>query len=139
MKISRRHLSLLLPALAAMCAKAQRTSLPSKVYQYGELEVRTRTNNPNKSRRVFDGPTHTGFNVEMHETTLGPGLRPHDPHRHVNEELFILREGTLEMMIEGKTTRMTQPGSVVFVASMDEHGVKNVGTTPAQYFVIAIG
>jgi hypothetical protein len=28
---------------------------------------------------------------------------------------------------------------VAFVRSNDEHGVKNVGTTPANYFVVEIG
>jgi len=31
------------------------------------------------------------------------------------------------------------PGSVALAANNDLHGVKNVGTEPAQYFVIAIG
>jgi mannose-6-phosphate isomerase-like protein (cupin superfamily) len=31
------------------------------------------------------------------------------------------------------------PGSVVFVASNEEHGIRNAGSTPAQYFVIALG
>ena len=139
MKISRRHLSFLLPALTAASAKAQRSRMPSKVFQYSELNVRTRENNPNTSRSYFDGPTHTGFNIELHETTLMPGLRPHAPHHHVREELFILREGTVEMMIEGNTAVVSEPGSVAFIASNEEHGVMNVGKTPAKYFVMAIG
>ena len=31
------------------------------------------------------------------------------------------------------------PGAVGFVGSNAEHGIQNVGTTPAQYFVVALG
>jgi quercetin dioxygenase-like cupin family protein len=31
------------------------------------------------------------------------------------------------------------PGSVIYAASNELHGWKNVGTTKAQYFVIAMG
>jgi len=44
----------------------------------------------------------------------------------------------LEVMISGKKTTVG-PGAVVYVASNEEHGWKNVGTTAVQYFVIALG
>ncbi len=138
MTISRRELSFLLPALAAAAVPAEGAALPSKVYGYSGLEVRTDANNDNKQRPVFEGATHTGFMVEMHETELAPGMMPHSSHHHVHEEMLILREGTVEVTIEGKTTRL-EPGSVAFVASNEEHGWRNVGNTPARYFVIALG
>jgi quercetin dioxygenase-like cupin family protein len=138
MKISRRELSALLPALAAAAVPARAAALPSKVYGYADLEVRTNPNNKNKQRSVFEGATHTGFMVEMHETELAPGMMPHASHHHDHEELLILREGTVEVNIEGKTTRL-ESGSVAFVASNEEHGWRNVGNGPAKYFVIALG
>jgi len=44
----------------------------------------------------------------------------------------------VELAVSGKTYRLG-PGSVGFVSSNDEHGIKNVGATPATYFVVAIG
>jgi len=137
MTISRRELSFLLPALAAAAAPAQGAVLPSKVYRYADLEVRANANK-NKQRPVFEGATHTGFVVEMHETELAPGMMPHSSHHHVHEEMLILREGTVEVTIEGKTTQL-EPGSVAFVASNEEHGWRNVGTGPARYFILALG
>jgi quercetin dioxygenase-like cupin family protein len=137
MTISRRELRFLLPALAAAAAPAQAAALPSKVYGYADLEVRTNANN-NKQRPVLDGPTHTGFMVEMHETELAPGMMPHSSHHHVHEEMLILREGTVEVTIEGKTTRL-EPGSVAYVASNEEHGWRNVGQGPARYFILTFG
>jgi quercetin dioxygenase-like cupin family protein len=138
MKISRRELSFLVPALAAVGARGEGTTLPSKVYQYADLEVRTNATNHNKQRPVFEGSTHTGFIVEMHETELAPGTMPHASHHHVHEEMLILREGTVEVTIEGKTSR-AEPGAVVYVASNEEHGWRNVGTGPARYFIVALG
>jgi quercetin dioxygenase-like cupin family protein len=138
MKISRRELSWLLPALAASGLPARAAKLPSKVYRYSDLEVRTNAENQNKQRSIFDGATHTGFSVEMHETELAPGMMPHASHHHLHEELLVLREGTVEVTIEGKTSRL-EPGSVAYVASNEEHGWRNVGTGPARYFIFALG
>jgi len=55
----------------------------------------------------------------------------------VNEEMFFLRDGTIEITVEGKTCRLT-PGSVAFIASNELHGAKNVGDVPAQYFVLEL-
>lgn len=143
---SRRDLSLLLPALAAGMAseaaaqqtepKAPPQKLPSKVYVFEELHAKQ--NGENVSRAVLNGATHTEYPVEMHITELGPGQQPHPPHRHAHEELLMLQTGQLEVTMDGETRQLT-PGSVVWVASNDLHGWKNPGTTPARYFVVALG
>jgi quercetin dioxygenase-like cupin family protein len=85
-------------------------------------------------RDVFDGPTATLENFESHITTLNPGESPHAPHRHPDEELIIVKTGTLDVTINGVTKRGGE-GSIFFYGSNDLHGMKNVGTTPATYFV----
>lgn len=85
-------------------------------------------------RELLNGPTTTLINLEGHVTTVKPGLAPHAPHRHPDDEFILLREGTLEVTVEGKSTQAT-PGSVIFLSSNDLHGLRNVGTTPATYFV----
>jgi mannose-6-phosphate isomerase-like protein (cupin superfamily) len=80
-------------------------------------------------------PTATLDQLEMHVGKLNPGLASHPPHRHVNEELIILREGECETLSDGKWVKVT-PGSVVFNASMSLHGFRNVGSTEAVYHVI---
>lgn len=134
---SRRDLALLLPALAVPAAQAAPgAALPSKAYRFEDLPVRK--NGQNESRAILTGQTHKGFPIESHETSLAPGLMPHPPHRHLHEEMFLVREGTVEVTVNGKTTRLG-PGSAAFMGSNDEHGIKNVGDTYAQYFVIALG
>jgi quercetin dioxygenase-like cupin family protein len=86
-------------------------------------------------RSLYKGPTAALDQLEMHVSTLNPGLESHPPHRHVNEELIILREGECETLSNGKWIKVG-PGSVVFNASNSLHGFRNVGPTPAVYHVI---
>jgi len=120
----------------ARALPAAGTPLVSQTYRFEDLPVRT--SGANRYRAVLDGLTHEGWAVELHETQLAPGSQPHPPHRHVHEEVFLLREGTVEVTISGRSTRLG-PGSVAFVASNEEHGIRNAGTSPAEYFVIALG
>lgn len=136
MEFSRRDLPILFSAFAAAKASAQTAKLPSKMYNYDQLPVRQ--SGQNRSRAILNGATHTDFPIEMHETELAPGLAPHPPHHHVHEEMIMIREGTVEVTIAGRSERLG-PGSVAFVASNEEHGWKNVGEGRARYFVVALG
>jgi quercetin dioxygenase-like cupin family protein len=86
-------------------------------------------------RQFFRSPTITLDELECHVTTLNPGLQSHPPHKHPNEELVIIREGTVEVLSNGEWKKVG-PGSVVFNASNQLHALKNIGTTPAVYHVI---
>ena len=79
--------------------------------------------------------TATLEELEIHATTLNPGQIPHPPHRHPNEELVVLEQGTLETLTNGQWRRVG-PGSVIFNASNQLHGLRNVGAKPAIYHVI---
>jgi quercetin dioxygenase-like cupin family protein len=140
MKLSRRDLSALLPALAAaqsaIAQTKEKPTLASKAYRFEDLPEKV--NGQNRSRDVFNGKNHSGFPVDIHITELGPGQMPHAAHHHVHEEIVMLQTGLLDVTIEGKLTRVT-PGSVVYVNSNEEHGWKNPGPERAQYFVMAIG
>jgi quercetin dioxygenase-like cupin family protein len=86
-------------------------------------------------RSLVRGPTRTLDELEMHITTLNPNTTSHPPHTHPNEEIVIVREGTLQAHVNGKEV-VVGPGGILFYASMQPHGVKNIGDTPATYFVI---
>jgi quercetin dioxygenase-like cupin family protein len=140
MTISRRDLAFLLPALSAAGAQAQTgataTKLPSKAFRFEDLPVKQ--NGQNASRAIMNGLTHSGFAIEVHETDLAPGEAPHAPHHHVHEEMVIVVEGTVEFTVNGVTSRLG-PGSVMYAASNDEHGQRNVGDTRARYVVVTLG
>jgi quercetin dioxygenase-like cupin family protein len=86
-------------------------------------------------RHVVQRPTATLDELEIHITTLKPGETPHPPHQHVAEELLIIKEGTVESLVNGQLQRVG-PGSVIFQASNQMHSIRNVGETPATYHVI---
>ena len=138
MEYSRRDLALLplLAAASASTASAAGTPLPSKTYLFEDLPVKT--NGQNRSRAVLDGETHSGFAIDMHMTELGPGEAPHPAHHHAHEEMVMIHEGTLEVTISGRGVKLG-PGSTAYVASNEEHGWRNAGTTRALYFVLALG
>lgn len=135
MNYTRRDLAILLPALAG-AAIAETTKLPSHSYRFEDLTVKA--SGGNRAWAVFDGLTHSGFHIDMHETELGAGKAPHPPHHHEHEEMIMVREGQIEVTISGKITKLG-PGSVAYVASNEEHGWRNTGTAPASYFVLALG
>ena len=133
MPISRRHLGLLLPALAA--AQQTRTKLPSKVYHHGAIPYTGDATK--KARRFFYGVNRGDFNLEMHETILGPGVQTHPPHQHIHEEIMVVVEGTVEIFIDGKT-EVAEAGSVVYYASNQMHNATNVGKVPSRYYIIEL-
>jgi quercetin dioxygenase-like cupin family protein len=140
MTITRREMCFLLPGLfpaAALDAfPAEDNSMPSGFYAFDKLPVQTLDHA--EMRRVLKGKLATGEALEVHETTLPAGGAPHAPHHHLHSEMWLIREGTVELTVNGGTHRLG-PGGVGFVHSNDEHGIKNVGDTAATYFVVAIG
>lgn len=84
---------------------------------------------------VFDGPTPTLDKFHAHVTTLNPGENTGALHRHPQEELVIIKEGTVEVNIDGKKTTATT-GSMIFFAANENENMVNVGKTPATYYVI---
>ncbi len=126
----------LLAALPAVWLAGEKSVLPSAAYRFEDLPVRK--SGDNSFRPLLEGVTASGCRLEVHESDLAPGGTPHPPHHHVHEEMFLVREGTLEVTINGRSAELG-PGSVAFVASNDEHGIRNTTATHAQYFVLAIG
>ena len=119
--------------LAMVAHRNQQPEMSSAVFDYTTIPVKqTKTG---ESRQFFQAPTPTLDELELHVTTLNPGESPHAPHQHPDEELVIIREGTVESTVNGIVKRIGS-GSVIFQASNQLHSLKNVGTTKAVYHVI---
>ena len=149
MLMDRRNLMSLLPAAiaqSALLAAISETSsaqtvtdsgaLPSAVYSFESLPVHRF--DTGETRPILKGKLVTGESIEVHETTLFAGGAPHPPHHHVQTEMWMIREGTVEITIAGKVHRMG-PGALGFVRSNEEHGITNPGDKTASYFVVAVG
>ena len=114
-------------------ARTDNSVMGSSVFDWSSIEAK-----PGKTgsvRKFFQAPTATLDELECHVTTLNPGEMPHAAHKHPDEELIIIKEGTVEATLEGQTRRVEQ-GSIIFQASNQMHSLKNVGKTPATYYVI---
>jgi quercetin dioxygenase-like cupin family protein len=130
----------IIASMAALCgcaagAIAQTTParLGPAVFDWAKMDVKA--TDVGALRSLVRQPTATLDELEMHVTTLNPGLASHPPHTHPNEELVIVREGTVEVL-NGGTWKRLGPGSVIFNASNSSHALRNVGETPATYHVI---
>ncbi|HVM62596.1 MAG TPA: cupin domain-containing protein [Verrucomicrobiae bacterium] len=86
-------------------------------------------------RDVFKGRTPMLEELDCHVTTLNAGEAPHGAKPHDGEELIIIKEGTVEA-VQGDKTNQLSAGSVLFELPNEAQGMKNVGTTPASYYVI---
>jgi len=123
-----------LVATAVVYAFADSTGvLGSRVFHWDAAPVKQ--TDVGSVRSFVDAPTATLQQLEIHVTTLDPGKTSHPPHKHPNEELIVIRQGTVETLANGRWER-AGPGSVIFNASNQLHGLKNVGTEPAVYTVI---
>lgn len=122
-------------ATLACVAMAQQptTNLESTAWKWQDIAARD--TDVGQYRHVVRQPTRTLVELEMHITTLKPHTASHPPHTHPNEELVIVKEGTLRAHVNGQEIEVG-PGSVLFFASMQPHAVQNIGDTPATYHVI---
>jgi len=98
-------------------------------------EIQAKVPAGGRASQVFRDPTATLDELELHVTFLPAGQSSHPPHSHPNEEIIIIREGTVEALVGGQT-RQLGPGAVIFQASNQPHAIKNVGKTTAVYHVI---
>ena len=70
----------------------------------------------------------------MHVTSLNEGNKSHDPHTHFDEEIIVVLTGEVEEMINGANYQAA--GSVIFLSSMDPHGIRNAGKGRCEYYAI---
>jgi len=136
--ITRRDIAVALSAVAFTLGGVALASARAEVMGSTIFDWNAMTPQPNKTgavRKVVQAPTATLDELEIHITTLNPGETPHPPHKHPDEELVIVKEGTVESLVNGQTRRVG-PGSIIFQASNQMHSIRNVGDIPAVYHVI---
>lgn len=108
-------------------------SNPIEPFSYQAMEYKV--NAKGGRRSIRRAPSSTLKELEMHITTLNEGEKSHDPHTHLDEEIILILEGEVEEMINGTPYRLG-PGSLIFLASMDPHGIRNSGKGTCEYYAI---
>ena len=118
-----------LPALAALGAKA--ASLPNATI--GESRAKLVREPFGDLRIYFEGSTDQLKSMTAGSLRLKPGMTPHPPHEHPEEEFMVVTEGTGEISLEGKITKVA-PGAMMYCAANRLHGIVNTGTTPLLFY-----
>lgn len=81
----------------------------------------------------FDGPTGQIGSMTAGSLRLKPGMSPHPPHTHPEEEFMVITEGMGEILVEGKTTKVA-PGTMMYCAGGKLHGITNTGSEPLLFY-----
>ncbi len=81
----------------------------------------------------FDGPTDQLKSMTAGSLRLKPGMSPHPPHQHPEEEILVITEGTGDVVVLGKVTKVG-PGSMMYCAGNKLHGITNTGKTPLLFY-----
>jgi mannose-6-phosphate isomerase-like protein (cupin superfamily) len=84
-------------------------------------------------RVYFDGPTDQLKAMTAGSLRLNPGMQPHPPHQHPEEEMMVISEGTGEIVVNGRKSRVG-PGSMMYCAAGKLHGIVNTGKVPLLFY-----
>jgi mannose-6-phosphate isomerase-like protein (cupin superfamily) len=113
----------------------------ARAIPFDSMPVRTNAGG-GETRTIAHGTLATGETVNLHQSMQAVGQAPPALHVIQHSEFVCIREGEVEFQheLDGELkTERVGPGGVLYVAFGTRHAVKNVGTVPARYFVIAIG
>jgi mannose-6-phosphate isomerase-like protein (cupin superfamily) len=115
-----------MPAFAAIGDKLGNETLGGAAAQlikhdFGDLRI------------YFDGATDQIRFMTAGSLMLKRGKTPHPPHEHPEEEFMVVTEGTGEIFVDGKTTKVGL-GSMMYCAARKFHGIVNTGKTPLLFY-----
>jgi len=83
----------------------------------------------------LNGDTPASSKFVTGRLVLNPKETPHPPHTHAEEEIMVIEQGTGDIDVDGKITKVG-PGSVMYTAPNVSHGIVNTGDTPIVFYFI---
>jgi quercetin dioxygenase-like cupin family protein len=81
----------------------------------------------------FNGPTDQLKAMTAGNLLLDPGMSPHPPHQHPEEEFMLITQGTGELLVDGATYQVG-PGSMMYCAGNRIHGITNTGSEKMLFY-----
>jgi quercetin dioxygenase-like cupin family protein len=146
--MNRRIFAALLPALAAsLPSLAEAQTQTASATSSGENPIETGiypgfTPPEHFSGRVghsfFHGMLPTGIGCEAHVSYLAPGAQHEPEEKHKHSEIWLVREGKVELHLNG-VSHFLAPGDVGIAVAGTLHWVRNAGDGVASYFVVEVG
>lgn len=120
-----------LAALPTLGFAASGKGLPNVVIDEAKAKL---TREPFGDLRIyFEGATDQIRSVTAGSLRLKPGMTPHPPHTHPEEEFMVITEGSGEIFLDGKTVKVGV-GSMMYCAANKSHGIVNTGKTPLLFY-----
>jgi len=107
-------------------------ALSSTIFEWDKMPVKKTATG--ERREIAEGSTPSLAQFRSHVTTLNPGTPWGSLDKHTDEEVVIIKEGTLEFEINGHLQK-AGPNAVILLVAGEVHRMRNAGTTPATYFV----
>ncbi len=88
---------------------------------------------------VFRGPTPNVADLSCHVSVLDPGVTPHPPHDHLEEELLVVLDGEAELVLDGEgagRSRVARAGTVAYYPVHQRHTIRGAGPRPVTYLML---
>jgi quercetin dioxygenase-like cupin family protein len=128
---NRRDLLKLAAAPAFLTWAAEAANLPSSVVEKPGATVK---HDPfGETRIYFEGSTDQLKSMTAGSLLLKPGMEPHPPHQHPEEEFMTIAEGQAEIIVDGKRS-LVGPGGFMYCAGNQIHGIHNPGPKPMLFY-----
>lgn len=119
------------PPFTPLRLDPSQSRLASTICKLDQLPVEKR---PTGERRALPtGPTPTLAEFRGHVTTLNPGTPWGKLDKHTDDEVSVIKEGTLDYEINDRVFTVG-PGSIVFLAAGETHRVRNTSNTPVTFY-----
>ncbi|HVT90409.1 MAG TPA: cupin domain-containing protein [Tepidisphaeraceae bacterium] len=125
--------ALIAGGVVTMAQSVKKTTMTSTAIEWNSIEAKTNANG--SSKKFFEGPTPTLDMLECHASTLKPGAANHEILKRANDEVIIVKEGTLEAYVGDKWVKLG-PGSVIFNAANVDQSMRNTSDAAATYHVV---
>ncbi len=106
-----------------------------------EMPLRASAGRQFQSFPVLHGSTEMVADFECHASVLAPGMSPHPPHEHAEEEILIVLDGLAELVLRAPGPEVSYarllagPGEFIFYPPFSSHTIYNAGPTPLSYLM----
>lgn len=92
-----------------------------------------------RPHHVFDVSTPNVGHLTCHVSVLEPGVSPHPPHTHIEEEILIVLDGEAELILERGAAKSTVPvraGDIAYYPNDQGHTLRCTGDGPVTYLML---
>lgn len=110
-----------LPVIASFASAEQGAHLPSGVLSPAAAKLTHQSFGD--VRIYFDGSTGQLQALTVGSVALKPGMEPHPPHKHTEEEIMLVTDGEGSILVETET-HLVGPGSMMYCSGDRLHGIK---------------